>query len=59
MAGDVAVGVSGCEGGRKAAFVMGAEGGVERNGFLNVDMHFGVLRRLGLGLRGLGFLRGG
>lgn len=43
MAGDVAVRVSGCESGRETTFVMGAEGGVERNGFLDVDLHFGVV----------------
>ena len=59
MAGDVAVGVSGCESGREAGFVMGAEGGVEGDGFLDVDLHFGVFRSLGWGLGGLGFVRGG
>ena len=43
MAGDVAMRVSGCESGREATFVMGAEWGVERNGFFGVDLHSGVL----------------
>ena len=42
MAGDVAVEVGGCEGGREAAFVMGAEGGGQWDGFCGVDLHFGV-----------------
>ena len=41
MAGDVAMGVSGCESGRKAAFVMGTERGGQRDGFLGVDLHCG------------------
>ena len=59
MAGYVAVGVSRGESGREAAFVMGAEGGVERNGFLDVDLHFDVFGRLDLGLWALDFLGGG
>lgn len=42
MAGDVAMRVSGCENGREAAFVMGAEQGGQWNGFFGVHLHFGV-----------------
>ena len=42
MAGDVAMGVSGCESRREAAFVMGAEWGGQRDWFLGVDLHSGV-----------------
>ncbi len=42
MAGDVAMGVSGCESGREAAFVMGAKRGGQRDGVFGVDLHSGV-----------------
>ena len=55
MAGDVAVGVGRCEGGGEAAFVVGAEGGGEGDGFWVVDLHAGVFFwRLGLGCLGGG-----
>ena len=62
MPGDVAVGVGGCEGGREAAFGVGAEGGGEGDGLLDVELHFGVFCwrvGLGLGLGSGGFLVGG